>query len=78
MIFITNDNIVEVSEWALRGIEIFGNDRYHEILNPIFSVMNGSEKWKSVKDEIAEQIIKNKTYVDLRKLQLTEQDLQNM
>lgn len=70
MIFITNDDIVEVSEWAFKGNEIFGKDCYHEVLNPIFSTMNGNQNWKSLKDEIADQIIKNKTFVDLRKLQL--------
>lgn len=71
MIFITNDNIIEVSEWALTGNEIFGKDCYHEILNPIFSTMIKSKNWKSIKDEITEQLIKNKTYIDLRQLQLS-------
>lgn len=70
MVFITNDNVVEVSEWALKGNEIFGDGCYHEVLNPIFSVINDNKNWKSLKDEITEQIIKNKTYIDLRKLQL--------
>lgn len=38
MIFITKDNIVEVSNWALKGNEIFSEGSiFHEILDPLFS-----------------------------------------
>lgn len=71
MIFITNSNIVEVSNWALKGNELFSEDSiFHEILNPIFSIINDSNnKYESLRTAIEKQIIENKYYVDLRPLQ---------
>lgn len=69
MIFITNDNIVEVSNWALKGIEVFEEEsRFYEILNPIFFKMNKSKDFTKIKDAIEKQIKDNKYYIDLRPL----------
>ena len=70
MIFITDQNIVEVTNWALKGNEIFSEDSlFHEILNPVFSAINKSEKYESLRDAIEKQIKENRYYVDLRPLQ---------
>lgn len=71
MIFITKDNIVEVSNWALKGNEIFSEESiFHEILDPLFSFKPEMDlkKWKLLKDEIETQIKNHPTYIDLRKL----------
>lgn len=71
MIFITKNNIVEVSNWALRGNEIFSEGSiFHEILNPLFSFKSEMElkKRKLLKAEIEEQIKNHSTYIDLREL----------
>ncbi|MBP5577275.1 MAG: hypothetical protein J6X67_11030 [Treponema sp.] len=74
MIFITNNDIVEVSTWALKGNEIFSNDSlFHEILNPIFSIISGSKKFEFLKDAIVKQIKKHSGYIDLRPY-LTQDD----
>lgn len=71
MIFITQDNIVEVPSWALKGNEIFSEDSlFHEILNPIFSMANNSGKYESLRKNIENQIKENKNYIDLRQLQI--------
>lgn len=75
MVFITNDDIVEVSEWALKSGEIFGSDCFHEVLNPIFSTIKNLPNSESIKDAIIKQIIAHPGYIDLRQLQLTEKDL---
>lgn len=71
MIFITKDNIVEVSNWALKGNEIFSEKSIiHEILDPLFSFKSEMElkKGKLLKAEIEEQIKNHSTYIDLREL----------
>lgn len=70
MIFITDNNIVEVSNWALKGNEIFSGDSlFHEILNPLFSITNDSKEFESLRDAIEKQIKENKYFIDLRPFQ---------
>lgn len=71
MIFITNDNIIELSNWGLQGIQIFsGTITFYEILNPLFSINNDDGKYTSIKEEIKNQIMAHPWYVDLRKMQI--------
>lgn len=75
MVFITNDNIVEVTTWALRGNEIFSEDSlFHEILNPIFSTINGSNRFVSLREDMIKQIEKHSGYIDLRPYLLEEKE----
>lgn len=70
MIFITDSNIVEVTNWALKGNEIFSEDSlFHEILNPVFSIINNSKKYESLREAIEKQIRENKYFIDLRPFQ---------
>ena len=70
MIFITKDKIAELSNWILQGNEIISeNSIFHEILNPLVSIMKKNEiekiKWKSLKQLIEKQIKDHPSYIDL-------------
>ena len=70
MIFITDRNIVEVTNWALKGNEIFSEDSlFYEVLNPIFSIINESKEFEFLRDAIEKQIKENKYFIDLRPFQ---------
>ena len=70
MIFITDRNIVEVTNWALKGNEIFSEySLFHEVLNPIFSLIHESKEFEFLRDAIEKQIKENKYFIDLRPFQ---------
>lgn len=61
MIFITKDNIYEVSDWCLQGNEIISDSsRFHEILKSL----------SPIKAEFENQIKEHPAYINLIKLQI--------
>ncbi len=76
MIFITRDNIFELSDWELKTLN--NNELptvFHDLLNDIIpSQKNCRELYGALKREIENQILKNKYYVDFQEIDLRSQD----
>lgn len=73
MIFITKNNIFELSDWELKNSGNYTLPTvFHDFLSDIIPNPNNSkELYDCIMKEIEDQIIKNQYYVDFQKINLS-------